>query len=158
MSSSDEISRALQSIRLARWGRVVSADGVIPYVVVDPEGRPVEPIRRELRDWLQADIVGEAVSARLAGSHTFFRLMPEDDILALTQGLKSAGNRGVCPGDQEDEDIQGRRPKLGQRSTPEAKFACEGTVLAEVSPTHLSSIEITSLEHLTITATSQFMS
>jgi integrase/recombinase XerD len=38
------------SIRLPRWGRVVAVDGVVPWLVVDPAGVPVEPIRQFLVD------------------------------------------------------------------------------------------------------------
>ena len=46
-----EIDRDLGSIRLAAWGRVVAASGPVPFLVVDGEGRPVEPIRWFLRDF-----------------------------------------------------------------------------------------------------------
>lgn len=48
----DEVERELSSIRLPRWGRVVPAAGVVPWQVVDPDGRPVEPIQRFLRDFV----------------------------------------------------------------------------------------------------------
>ena len=44
--------RDLASIRLPRWGRVVAAAGVVPWLVVDDAGLPVEPIHRFLRDFL----------------------------------------------------------------------------------------------------------
>lgn len=44
--------RNLGAIRLPRWGRVVETDGVVPWVVVDPDGVAVEPIRRFLADFL----------------------------------------------------------------------------------------------------------
>ena len=37
------------------WGRVVSAGGVVPWLVVDPDGVPVEPIRRFLVDFVARD-------------------------------------------------------------------------------------------------------
>jgi integrase/recombinase XerD len=51
-SSPDEVERELGSIRLPRWGRVVLAEGVVPFLVVDPAGQPVEPIRGFLRDFV----------------------------------------------------------------------------------------------------------
>jgi integrase/recombinase XerD len=51
-SSPDEVERELGSIRLPRWGRVVLAEGVVPFLVVDPAGQLVEPIRRFLRDFV----------------------------------------------------------------------------------------------------------
>jgi integrase len=49
---SDEVERDLGSIRLPRWGRVETADGVVPWLVVDPLGEPVVPIRRFLTDFV----------------------------------------------------------------------------------------------------------
>lgn len=39
-------------VDLPRWGRVTSSAGVVPWVVVDPDGVPVEPIRRFLVDFV----------------------------------------------------------------------------------------------------------
>jgi integrase/recombinase XerD len=47
-----EGERELGSLRLPRWGRVVAAVGIVPWQVVDPDGRPVEPIERFLRDFV----------------------------------------------------------------------------------------------------------
>ena len=47
----DEFDRDLRSLRLTSWGRVVAADGPVPFVVVDDCGRPVEPVGRFLRDF-----------------------------------------------------------------------------------------------------------
>jgi integrase/recombinase XerD len=48
----DEVDRDVDAIRLPRWGRVVPADGVVPWQVVDPDGQAVEPIQRFLRDFV----------------------------------------------------------------------------------------------------------
>jgi integrase/recombinase XerD len=47
----DELDRDLRSLRLSDWGRVRPADGPVPFVVVDGDGRPVAPIGRFLRDF-----------------------------------------------------------------------------------------------------------
>ncbi|WP_405987913.1 tyrosine-type recombinase/integrase [Streptomyces sp. NBC_00986] len=52
MRSLDQVERNVEKIQIPGWGRVVAVDGVVPWLVVDPEGRPVEPIRRYLRDFL----------------------------------------------------------------------------------------------------------
>ena len=44
--------RDVGSIQLPRWGRVVPADDVVPWQVVDPQGVTVEPIQRFLRDFV----------------------------------------------------------------------------------------------------------
>ena len=46
------VERDLSGIRLPRWGAVVESDGVVPWVVVDADGVPVEPIQRFLRDFV----------------------------------------------------------------------------------------------------------
>ena len=48
----DGVERDLGSLRLPRWGRVVPAAGVVVWQVVDPDGRPVGPIQRFLRDFV----------------------------------------------------------------------------------------------------------
>lgn len=52
MAVFDEVERDVRSIRLPRWGRVVVAEGVVLWRVVDAEGRPVEAIGRFLRDFV----------------------------------------------------------------------------------------------------------
>lgn len=37
------------------WGRVVPAEGVVPCLVVDDDGVPVEPVRRFLVDFVARD-------------------------------------------------------------------------------------------------------
>ena len=46
------VERDIASIRLPRWGRVVEAEGVVPWLVVGPDGSPVEPVQRFLRDFV----------------------------------------------------------------------------------------------------------
>lgn len=47
-----DVERDLASVRLPRWGAVVEGDGVLPWLVVDANGVPVEPICRFLRDFV----------------------------------------------------------------------------------------------------------
>lgn len=75
MSSSGEIHRDVRSIRLARWGRVVLTDDVIPYEVVDPEGRPVEPIRRFLRDFLGRGHSAHSIRSYAFDLHRWWRFL-----------------------------------------------------------------------------------
>lgn len=48
----DEVERDVGSLRLPRWGRVVELVGVVPWQVVGPDGMPVEPVGRFLRDFV----------------------------------------------------------------------------------------------------------
>ena len=49
---SGQAERDVGSVRLPRWGRVSSAAGVVPWLVVAADGHPVEPIARFLRDFV----------------------------------------------------------------------------------------------------------
>lgn len=51
----DDVDRDIVAIRLPRWGRVIRADGPVPWLVVDDDGRPIEPIRRYLTDFVAGD-------------------------------------------------------------------------------------------------------
>jgi len=51
----EEVERDVGSVRLSRWGRVVAADGVVAWLVVDPAGVVVEPVRRFLTDFVVRD-------------------------------------------------------------------------------------------------------
>lgn len=44
----DEVERDIAAIRLPLRGRVAPAKGVVPWLVVDDDGVPVEPVRRFL--------------------------------------------------------------------------------------------------------------
>ena len=52
MALLDTPVRDIGSIQLPRWGRVVPADDVVPWQVVDPHGVTVEPIQLFLRDFV----------------------------------------------------------------------------------------------------------
>jgi integrase/recombinase XerD len=47
--------RDVGSVVLPRWGRVVAVEGAVPWLVVGPDGQPVEPIRRFLADFVARD-------------------------------------------------------------------------------------------------------
>jgi integrase len=48
-------SRDVSTVVLPQWGRVAAAEGPAPWVVVDPDGVPIEPIRRFLVDFVAQD-------------------------------------------------------------------------------------------------------
>ena len=52
MAVTGVVDRDLDRIRLPRWGRVAPADGVVPWLVLDDVGLPVEPVRVFLRDFV----------------------------------------------------------------------------------------------------------
>jgi integrase len=51
----DDVVRDIGSIEVPRWGRVVAAGGVVPWLVVGPGGEPVEPVCRFLADFVARD-------------------------------------------------------------------------------------------------------
>lgn len=48
----DYVERDIGSIQLSRWGRVIPDDGVVPWLAVNEQGSPIEPIRRYLADFV----------------------------------------------------------------------------------------------------------
>src|SRR5260370_1368838 len=70
-----EIDRDLGSIRLAAWGRVVAASGPVPYLVVDGEGRPVEPIRWFLRDFAARGHPAGSIRSYAYDLHRWWRFL-----------------------------------------------------------------------------------
>ncbi|MGH3492344.1 MAG: tyrosine-type recombinase/integrase [Pseudonocardiaceae bacterium] len=52
MSGCDEVEREIVGLCVPGWGRVVVGEGVVPWLVVDPDGEPVEVIARFLRDFV----------------------------------------------------------------------------------------------------------
>jgi integrase/recombinase XerD len=48
----DEVQRDVASIRLPSWGRVAPAAGVVPWLLLDPDGVPVEVVREFLTDFV----------------------------------------------------------------------------------------------------------
>lgn len=49
------VDRDIAAIQLPRWGQVVAAEGPVPWLVVDDDGMPVEPIRQYLVDFVARD-------------------------------------------------------------------------------------------------------
>ena len=48
----DEAERDIERIQIPRWGKVEASDGVIPWLVVDDDLVPVEPVRRFLLEFV----------------------------------------------------------------------------------------------------------
>lgn len=48
----DRGERDVDAIRLEVWGKVEASDGVVPWIMVDSRGCPVEPVVRFLRDFV----------------------------------------------------------------------------------------------------------
>jgi hypothetical protein len=66
----DDVERDVQSIRISRWGRVAAVDGVVPWLVLDPDGCPAEPIARFLRDFVAR---GHAAGSVRSYAHSLLR-------------------------------------------------------------------------------------
>ncbi|QFZ24795.1 site-specific integrase [Saccharothrix syringae] len=56
------MERDVRSIQLPRWGRVLPAEGVVPWLVYDPDRVAVRPVRRYLADFVAQD--GRPASVR----------------------------------------------------------------------------------------------
>lgn len=75
MHSFDEVARDIRSVRLARWGRVMKAEDVVPFVVVDDDGRPVDPIARFLRDFVARGRSAGSVRSYAYDLHRWWRFL-----------------------------------------------------------------------------------
>ncbi|MEV7976553.1 hypothetical protein [Streptomyces sp. NPDC086519] len=51
----NEQSRDVRATRLPRWGRVAADPGVVPWLVLDGEGKVVQPVRRFLIEFIARD-------------------------------------------------------------------------------------------------------
>ncbi|MCT6782084.1 tyrosine-type recombinase/integrase [Streptomyces sp. CS7] len=70
-----EVHRDLRSIQLPQWGRVVPTDDVIPFMVLDPQGQPVQPIRWFLRDFLARGHSAGSVRSYAFDLHRWWRFL-----------------------------------------------------------------------------------
>lgn len=76
MDGFDSVERVIASVRLPEWGRVVATDdGVVPFVVVGPDGRPVEPILRFLRDFVARGRASGSVRSYAFALHRWWRFL-----------------------------------------------------------------------------------
>jgi integrase/recombinase XerD len=48
----DDVERDIASVVMPRWGRVEASGGLVPWLVVGPDGVAVEPVRRFLADFV----------------------------------------------------------------------------------------------------------
>jgi integrase/recombinase XerD len=63
---SDGLDRVIEVINPPRWGRLIRAGGIESFCPVDDAGRPVEPVRRFLRD-----LVAQGCSAATIRSYAY---------------------------------------------------------------------------------------
>ena len=76
----DEVERDVGSIRLPRWGRVVRTGDVVPWLVVDPAGQVVEPVRRFLRDFVARGNAEGSVRSYCYALHRWWRFLLAVDV------------------------------------------------------------------------------
>lgn len=62
----DDVERDIAAIQMPSWGSVAPAAGVVPWLVVDDAGHPIDPIKRYL-----ADFMAQGNSAASARSYAF---------------------------------------------------------------------------------------
>ena len=75
-----DVERDIGSIRLPWWGRVVPAEGVVPWLVVGDDGVPVEPIRRYLTDFVARDNSAGSVRGYAYGLLCWWRWLIAVDV------------------------------------------------------------------------------
>lgn len=67
------VERDIGAIHLPQWGRVVWNGGLVPWLVVGPDGVPVEPIRRFLSDFVARDNRPDSVRSYAYGLLRWWR-------------------------------------------------------------------------------------
>ena len=72
---SDDDDRDVTGLRLERWGKVVAATGLVPWLVVDPAGTPVEAIFRFLRDFVARGNRPGSVRSYAFALHRWWRFL-----------------------------------------------------------------------------------
>jgi integrase/recombinase XerD len=123
----DDVERDIGSIALPRWGKVIPAGGVVPWVVVDPAGVQVEPIRRFLADFVAQDNSPGSVRSYAYG------------LLRWWRWLRAVGVEWDKATPAEARDLvlwlrQAAKPRLAART---ASAATAGTVNPVTRKRHL---------------------
>jgi integrase len=72
--------RDVLAIRLPRWGRVVTAEGVVPWQLLGAEDRPVEPVQGFLRDLVAQDASPASVRSYAFDLLRWWRFLAAVDI------------------------------------------------------------------------------
>ncbi|MGH3692886.1 MAG: tyrosine-type recombinase/integrase [Pseudonocardiaceae bacterium] len=134
----DDVERDIGSVELPRWGRVVSAQGVVPWLVVDPDGVPVEPIRRYLVDFVARD--NRAGSVR---SYAY-------DLLRWWRWLRAVGVEWdkATPAEARDLVLWLKQAAKLRQSARTASVATTGTVNPVTRKKYLGDkYEVTTVRH-----------
>ena len=71
----DEAGRDVESIRLGGWGKVARGEGLVPWLVIGPDGQPVEPIRRYLSDFVARGNAAGSVRSYACALHRWWRFL-----------------------------------------------------------------------------------
>ncbi len=114
----DNCDRVIDLIDPPEWGRVVPMAGVEPFCVVDESGRPVEPVRRFLRD-----LVAQGCSAATIRSYAYALLRWWRFLLAVQVEWSKA-----CPAEARDFVLWLQRASKRRRSPRTDSVATAGTV------------------------------
>src|SRR6266542_2382688 len=71
----DGVVRRVEAVRLPEIGRVVPAEGVVPWLVLDAAGEPVEPIRRFLAEFVARGNRAGSVRSYAYALHRWWRFL-----------------------------------------------------------------------------------
>jgi integrase/recombinase XerD len=124
----DDVERDIGSIVLPRWGKVVPADGLVPWAVVGPDGVPVEPIRRFLADFVAQDNSAGSVRSYAYG------------LLRWWRWLQAVGVEWdkATPAEARDLVLWLRQASKPRRAARTASARTAGTVNPVTRKRHLS--------------------
>lgn len=76
----DDVVRDVDEIRLTRWGRVARAGGPVPWVVLDQDGVPVEPVIRFLREFVACGNSAGSVRSYCYALYRWWRFLRAIDV------------------------------------------------------------------------------
>jgi integrase/recombinase XerD len=134
----DEVERDIGSIVLPQWGRVAPATNGVPWLVLDPDGVVVEPIRRFLTDFV-------ARGNRLGSVRSYAY-----DLLRWWRWLRAVGVEWdkATPAEARDLALWLRRATKPRRNPRTKSAATAGTINPVTRKRHLGdNYEPTVIQH-----------
>ncbi|WP_264085982.1 hypothetical protein [Nonomuraea angiospora] len=75
MKDTDQGERDIDAIGPGPWGRVVASRDVVPYIVIDPTGAPVQPVLLFLRDFVDGGNAAESVRSYAFALQRWWRFL-----------------------------------------------------------------------------------
>lgn len=121
MSNLDSAGRDLDSVRLPRWGKVAPSAGVVPWVVIGPDGAPVQPVQEFLRDFVAQ---GNAAGSVRSYAYALIRWWRIDHVSHLAH-QRTDEDLATEAGGGEDDDWDNTCEECGGELFGKGQYGCE---------------------------------